>query len=259
MNRESSIQDFFHEMVHPPNNQFDCSICLEKDIQGWKGYSLLHSCQHKFCLPCLTSHIKLSPTSKIKCPDCSEILALQDIQFILTAVGEPSALESYSSKASKEMLEEEIVHGKSLETLDGVYGIETTRRCPGQHCNYTFIYKPRNPEFQEGTPFTCPQCDSSFCLQCGANDGQVGPAHTGNCYDRREQLQKEAEERRKFAAWKKENSQADARFQKLVENEGRQGITKPCPSCNFLITKDGGCEHMHCTHCNNGFTWYEEA
>ncbi len=257
------------------DNHYDCTICLEENIQGWRGYTL-SQCHHKYCLVCLSNHIKSSSkTDMIKCPECFQTLHFQDIQSILTAVGEKMELERFSIKANTELLEKEIIEsnyndvknlfsggGKATEDdydNEGTYfyhGMETTRRCPSEHCNYIFIYEPRNPEFQEGTRFDCPQCQNSYCLQCGANNGQVGPSHDNlSCYDRREQLRKEIEERRKFEEWKKENDKADARFRKLVQSESARGVTKPCPRCKFFITKNGGCNHMHCSQCGLDFNW----
>jgi len=31
--------------------------------------------------------------------------------------------------------------------------------------------------------------------------------------------------------------------------------TRPCPSCNYAIEKNGGCEHMKCQACNQHFCW----
>eukprot|EP00980_Cylindrotheca_fusiformis_P029621 scaffold23625_cov137-Cylindrotheca_fusiformis.AAC.6 len=31
--------------------------------------------------------------------------------------------------------------------------------------------------------------------------------------------------------------------------------TRPCPSCSVPITKNGGCNHIHCSHCNAKFCW----
>ena len=31
--------------------------------------------------------------------------------------------------------------------------------------------------------------------------------------------------------------------------------TRPCPSCSSPIHKDGGCNHMNCSHCNANFCW----
>ncbi len=229
---------------------FNCPICLEDGVEKWKGHSLIR-CRHQFCLPCLANHIKLSPTTKVKCPCCPIKMEIFDVQSIFISVGNKKEWHSFSEKASAEMLEEEITVGPQSE------GQGETRRCPAERCNYMFVYEPRNPEVQEGTRFNCPQCRSKFCLQCGANGGKVGPSHEGSCYDRREQLKKEENERRKFEEWKRENSQADARFYELLEQESGKGLTKPCPRCKSAITKNGGCNHMHCSYCNYSFNWSE--
>ncbi len=31
--------------------------------------------------------------------------------------------------------------------------------------------------------------------------------------------------------------------------------SKPCPACRYIITKDGGCDHMRCSNCGTRFTW----
>jgi hypothetical protein len=125
------------------------------------------------------------------------------------------------------------------------------RRCPQERCNYTFYYEQSGGE---GTLFVCPECESIFCLGCKANGGNVGPAHDGSCTQRKQQLEQETEERRKLEEWKRENAQADARFEQLIQNESRQGLTKPCPKCKALVTKNGGCNHMSC-RCGHSYNW----
>jgi hypothetical protein len=70
--------------------------------------------------------------------------------------------------------------------------------------------------------FSVPVCLSGhrFCLQC------LKPHHSGFCVD-------EDEERRKL----------------LTKDQ------KLCPWCKVIINKNGGCNHMTCTHCNNHFCW----
>jgi E3 ubiquitin-protein ligase RNF14 len=44
----------------------------------------------------------------------------------------------------------------------------------------------------------------------------------------------------------------------LLEIESVQMIercSKPCPSCNVRIEKNGGCQHMHCRACQIHFCW----
>jgi hypothetical protein len=42
----------------------------------------------------------------------------------------------------------------------------------------------------------------------------------------------------------------DAETKTWMENN-----TRPCPSCSVPITKDGGCNHIQCSHCNAKFCW----
>jgi hypothetical protein len=88
-----------------------------------------------------------------------------------------------------------------------------------------------------------------------ANQGNIGPPHKGlSCFERiNKQLQKEQHERELFEEWKKDNEQAE--FQELIEQERQKQTTKPCPNCKRLITKNGGCNHMHCTGCGRRYNW----
>ncbi|KAG7351828.1 IBR/half ring-finger domain containing protein [Nitzschia inconspicua] len=74
-------------------------------------------------------------------------------------------------------------------------------------------------------------------------------------FDRNNQLKLQAEEMKKFEAWRAENSQAEQRFREMLDKELKEGTTMPCPNCNIPITKIGGCQHMHCTACKTDFNW----
>jgi hypothetical protein len=225
---------------------FRCIICLEDDLESFKGYTL-SNCHHRFCISCLTSLVKsstpttsITPSMGITCPqvNCSNTLSLGDIQYIFR--NDPSAWNQYSETASMAFLERQVAAAEGGDM----------RRCPTGRCNYIFIHDEAGHRH-----FDCPLCHASFCLQCDANEGRVGPAHVGlSCAERREQLRQEAEERRKMEEWKVQNTQADARFQELMTKEGSQGITRPCPKCKQLITKNGGCNHMTCV-CGHNYNW----
>ena len=52
---------------------------------------------------------------------------------------------------------------------------------------------------------------------------------------------------------------ATALKQKLEIASYARGLNlRPCPMCFVPIEKDGGCNHMHCTHCEAHFCWYCE-
>jgi hypothetical protein len=148
------------------SHPFDCSVCLEDDLDSWKGYHL-EKCNHKLIVTCVAGLVKSSMSATatiISCPqvECDENLTLSDIRFIFR--DDAYVWHDYSNSTSMAMLESEIASGGS------------TRRCPAERCNYTFVFEP---DGTEGIRFLCPQCQSTFCLGCRANGGQVGPAHDG--------------------------------------------------------------------------------
>ena len=230
-------------------HSFRCSICLEDDLEGFKGYTL--PCNHRFCIECLGDMVKASSnelgglqssaTSNIGCPDpkCNNTLSHSDIQHIFR--DDRASWNEYSQKASLAMIE----HQAASDDGD-------LRRCPADRCNYVFAFVQGDSRRH----FDCPSCQSSFCLQCDANEGRVGPAHPSmTCDDRKERLEKKAEEKRKFELWKVENSKADERFQELVRKEQSEGKSRTCPKCKRVITKNGGCDHMYCVACKTHFSW----
>ena len=89
--------------------------------------------------------------------------------------------------------------------------------------------------------------------------GKVGPGHNTQkgetCQNVLDEIKKSKEKQRLLEQWKKENEQADTKFQQLCERERKRGKTKQCPKCKNMITKNGGCDHMHCTKCKLHFSW----
>jgi hypothetical protein len=79
----------------------------------------------------------------------------------------------------------------------------------------------------------CPSCFSEICSSCNEE------AHEGmTCEDRRVQRNPlAAEQERLTAEWIQLNN------------------IKPCPSCNVLTEKAGGCNHVACPACKKHFCW----
>ena len=233
----------------PFRNFFSCHICLEDDVESRFGYTL-PSCNHRYCLSCLGDLIQSKASEKlilqgtIVCPDptCKVALSSSDIQYIFR--DEPFKWRQFSAQQSEAWIEQQLETGNDNSDM---------RRCPAERCNYVFVFEGRNRPV--GTHFDCPLCNSCFCLQCLANNGNVGPPHEEmSCHDRLEELKKKEKERQLLEQWKIENAQADARFKELLEKEKKNGKTRECPKCNAFVTKNGGCDHMAC-RCGHHFNW----
>lgn len=228
------------------NRRFECLICLEDDIEGCYGYTL--HCSHRFCLPCLSGLVQSATTTAtaeplIPCPEpkCKKPITAIDIQYIFR--DEPNKWNAFSQKRNEAWIESQLQEGGGI-----------MRRCPAERCNYAFVHELRQ-ENAVGTHFQCPLCNNSFCLDCPANNGNVGPSHTAmTCEERRQELVQKEKEREKLEQWKVLNAQADQRFKELLENERIAGTTKNCPRCNASITKNGGCNHMRC-RCGHDYNW----
>lgn len=241
MNESSKSQHIRKRLL----KSFTCNICLDDDVKYFLGYSL-SQCNHRFCIECLANLIKSnaprsgSINNQITCPSihCKQNLSLLDIQYIFK--DEPESWRIYSTQISTASIENQVSND-----------VNSMRRCPAERCNYVFIYDDN----ESVRHFDCPLCHSSFCLKCVANNGNVGPPHIEqSCVERFEQLQKEEEERAKLEQWRVENSQADARFKAMMDQERSSGMTRQCPSCKRLITKNGGCDHMMCV-CGRSYNW----
>lgn len=259
--------DYGSQIIQP---NFKCSICLEDDVPGSQGHSIV-GCRHQFCIGCLQSLIQSSMKSPcttargVPCPHvgCDGMLTITDIREVFHS--DRNVWELYSEWTSLAMLEREIGVEGSTDGVEGDKcgtGRAMTMRCPANRCNYTFVHECARvtnehpqPQQPEGTLFVCPMCQQAYCLNCKANGGKIGPAHDLTCLQRLEQLERTKEERQKLEEWKKENAMGDVRFQELMRTESQKGATKPCPKCKRLITKNGGCDHMHCASCNHSYNW----
>lgn len=232
------------EVAHKRRRRvFDCAICLEP-IMFSDGISL-EVCNHWFCKECLQHYIgsKLHDKSHtMKCPEpsCRSSMTVLDVRRATLLLGNIMAWNKYQELLTVKFLDHAIV-----DTA------QHFRRCPGNRCNYVFDYTPSST----GQLFLCPSCDQGFCLNCQVVGGNVGPAHDETCEFVLREIEASKEKKRKLEEWKTLNSQADEKFNELIRKEQAKGLTKPCPNCRVAITKNQGCNHMHCTQCNKDYNW----
>jgi Zinc finger, C3HC4 type (RING finger) len=264
----------------------DCSICLET-VESFQGYAL-SACRHAFCRSCLHGYIQSQISSKqvlphqLKCPNssssmfnnkCTGRLSHADVRACTLELGDTKSWQAFQDVATETFLDAAIAASSSsvsTATAEGeaaAAAASSIRRCPTNHCNFTFQYDTPNVNSQQGQLFICPKCNEAYCLHCpvvreGGGGGRqllVGPAHDDMCYNVLKQVRQSKERQRKLEEWKRDNAAADDRFQELLQSEGKKGVTLPCPQCHTPITKNGGCDHMRCAKCSHSFNWSAAA
>jgi hypothetical protein len=223
---------------------FHCGVCFEH-IPTRDSYQIT-PCDHRFCNTCIQNYVHANEQYgkvEIKCLEhrCKSIFTFSDLAYIFRQ--DPVFLDKYTDALSMHTLESEVSGGD-------------IQRCPTENCNNMFAYVKSNND--EGCMFTCTACEGMFCIQCAANDGQVGPVHDLSCRERKMQLEADAAQALKLEEWKKTHGPKDAQFLVLMDTERVNGLTRKCPNkkCNVLTTKNQGCTHMVCTSCKTEYRWY---
>ncbi|KAG1903648.1 uncharacterized protein F5891DRAFT_1185273 [Suillus fuscotomentosus] len=174
-------------------------------------------CGHVYCSPCMRHFL----TS-----------ALESGQFPLTCMGDETqckvpipipTIQQFLPQTSFNRLLEIAFHGYiSRHPQEFKY-------CKTPDCNQ--IYRSTDPS--TAVAGQCPSCFSNICTSChdDAHDGM-------DCVENKRQAGRVAEER-ETEAW-------------LAAHGGR---VKKCPTCQALIEKVDGCNHMTCTLCDSHICW----
>lgn len=123
-----------------------------------------------------------------------------------------------------------LIDKRKLSLLEEITQEQTIMRNPrGQHCptpDCTFAYI--HDKATQKT-INCPKCKQSHCSQCFKAHGA-----SLSC---------------------KQFAKKDAQEKKLLDQWSQNNDARPCPQCNTLIEKNGGCPHMTCSKCRHEFCW----
>merc|ERR1712048_754982 len=137
--------------------------------------------------------------------------------------------------------------------------------CPNSKCGAGFqIY-----EGCASMTLSCPECDTSFCKECG----QEPHEHIGDCltYLKHEHKQrwlcilinedndKELQDKITNEEEQKKADEKEAEIEKEIGRLFEQKNCQQCPHCLVWIEKNGGCDHMTCRHCCGEFCWTCQA
>jgi hypothetical protein len=180
--------------------------------------SPLHlGCGHVYCAPCMRHFL----TS-----------ALDSGQFPLTCMGDETQCKVPIPIPTIQRFLPQTSFNRLLEVVFNAHisrHPQEFKYCKTPDCNQ--IYRSTDPDTT--VIGQCPSCFSSICTSChdDAHDGM-------NCAESKRQAGRVTEER-ETEAW-------------LAAHGGR---VKKCPTCQALIEKVDGCNHMTCTLCNSHICW----
>lgn len=212
------IEDMIENFEYVENkNVFNCEICKE-DIVAGAGVTLKNCC-HEYCKTCLSRYIENAEMAVVQCPFRTETGG-KCIGFLMDSeVRSLVSAEIYRAHLKKSLDE-------AKRSFCNLFECKT----PG--CT---VWVDIEGEIEN---FLCPGCNQSNCVKCAA-------VHQGVTCDAYQELHFGANRRAR------ENVLTNNQVQTLIRTKEAQ----PCPSCNILVERNGGCLHMICTRCNTDFQW----
>ena len=203
--------------------QHRCPICLEDQLG--KNCLQLENCSHYACMSCLHAYAKthllnMQEKQQMSCYQCEAYLSLSNVRRIL-------ADETLFVKYQRYLID-------MIE-------------CP--RCHQSIVCIPsesisgNHPSFVE-----CLYCEFTFCRRCEQS------------WHPQIECPKMKLVRELMTMDNPLPSLINPIQLKklLLEIESIQTIeqcSKPCPSCQVRIEKNGGCQHMHCRACSIHFCW----
>ncbi|KAG2347151.1 hypothetical protein BDR05DRAFT_958623 [Suillus weaverae] len=175
-------------------------------------------CGHVYCAPCMRHFL----TS-----------ALDSGQFPLTCMGDETQCKVPIPIPTIQQFLPQTSFNRLLEVVFNAHisrHPQEFKYCKTPDCNQ--IYRSTDPNTT--AVGQCPSCFSNICTSChdDVHDGM-------SCAENKQQAGRVAEEERETEAW-------------LAAHGGR---VKKCPTCQALIEKVDGCNHMTCTMCNSHICW----
>jgi hypothetical protein len=153
-----------------------------------------------------------------------------------TPTGEDGMLLGIACPECPELMLESDIQGATTKTnLERFQALEYRHTgnntpgwiwCPDPDCGAGHV--------PDGKIFMCKDCGERSCVPCDRpyHDGETCAAYQLRIKDRVKEEDKSLEEIKK--------------------------ATKPCPHCGVRVQKRGGCEHMKCHQCGQGFVWKEK-
>jgi E3 ubiquitin-protein ligase RNF14 len=209
-----------------------CGICLEHK-SGLECF-MLSSCQHKYCLTCLTDYfgylIERGEVEAVVCPEKCAVV-LNDLAEIL----EPDQVDRYTSLLKIHTLQKQpnVIH------------------CPRPFCQY--------PNLKVERLVICTECTFAFCWMCGRSWHGVQACTLKNKNEIVKEYLEGGEETKQFLEMKYSKTLLDRLVYEyrvdMLNLEYLASNSTPCPRCKTNVERAYGCNHMTCTVCKAHFCY----
>ncbi|CAF3373663.1 unnamed protein product [Rotaria socialis] len=241
-----------------------CSICT--DIIPGIDCIRLHRCGHFYCRSCLNNYIRITFENgkfgeNLHCPEnqCRQALLPTEVK---QAIQNDELYERYERLTLQHGLEsmEDIVWCPRCQS-PVVSGPDSDNLAVCGLCRYTFCKKCKEI-FHSQT-----MCSKDYLIeqmklqrekerQRLKEERDAALAQINKTQTPKESLKQQQIAKQRYCQIVIKLSEQDSLLREILTAEriNLQGI-QYCSHCHVPIEKNGGCSHMHCTRCNNDFTW----
>jgi len=190
----------------------ECPICFDTAEDPTR----FSSCNHVYCLSCLTDYIKSTFDTR---------------KFPISCIGETKGLPCNCNLELS--IASSVLSALEFESILTTTFSDYIRRrpseyayCPTPNCNTVYSIT------SDGKVFSCVDCLLDICTSCKVE------AHDGmTCNDYRCTKHKDEKAQKDYEEWKKQNG------------------VQSCPKCSTDIQKASGCNHITCGNCKAHICW----
>ncbi|XP_044020545.1 uncharacterized protein DDB_G0292642-like [Aphidius gifuensis] len=203
--------------IVPNVEDITCPICM--DVYGPAEAVVLKDCLHSFCWDCLQNTIQHSETPEVRCPFVGDVSACE------------SNLREREIKALVSPEEFEKHLAKSVTLAENKAG-KSSFHCQTPNCPYWCFVDDNNGDF------ICTICNKTNCLKCqGVHDGKT-------CEEYQTEIQA-------ASASNTDAKMSDDSIKEMLKN----GTAMNCTTCNAVLQKISGCDHITCAACKSHLNW----
>ncbi|CAG8448110.1 16867_t:CDS:1 [Cetraspora pellucida] len=225
-------------IIHVDTDEVDeksCNICLDTFLSCEMITFVI--CNHSVCNECLIQYLSLKISENqvftIGCPGAINCPYFVDPITIGRLLSPKLGCKYYSClRESFNQLQQH--RGIIKKSTSVSQSAKKFSWCINPKCDHSL--SQRNADsIETPTILHCNGCTSTWCSSCDV----IGGHWPSSCKDYETYLL----------------TNHTIKPLKISKTQLLDIMTKPCPNCKILITKNGGCMHMTCKFCQHQFCW----